>query len=112
MIVSRGRCETSSQHAAVRGATAFFDLGVARQGHTITGRQLHPLRVVARHEPLAETVAEDAAFATGCLGDERAGCVFGLDQPGRVKLHELGIADPATGLHRETKRVAGVLVAT
>ena len=29
-----------------------------------------------------------------------------------MELHELGIADPAAGIHREAERVAGVLVAT
>ena len=112
MIVSRGRCETSSQHAAVRRAAPFLDLGVARQGDPVPGRQLHPLRVVARHEPLAEAVAQDAALPAGRLGDEGAGRVLGLDQAGRVELHQLGVADPAAGLDREAERVAGVLVAT
>jgi hypothetical protein len=56
--------------------------------------------------------AEYAALPAGGLGDERAGRVLGLDEPGWVKLHELGIANPASGVHCEPERVAGVLVAT
>jgi hypothetical protein len=89
----------------------FFDFCVACQRHAIACRQLHPLGVVARHESLADAVAEDAAFAARCFRDERSGCFFGLDESRRVELHELGIAEAAAGVDGETKGVAGVFVA-
>ena len=98
--------------AAVRGAAALLDLGVAGQRDAVARGELEPLGVVLVHEALAETVAQDAALAARRLGDEGAGGVLGLDDAARVELHELRVAQAAAGLDGEAERVAGVLVAS
>jgi hypothetical protein len=109
MIVSRGRCETSS-HAAARGAASLLDLGVLRQRHPVAGRQFHPFGVVPCHEPLAQGVAQHAALSSRRLRDERARGVLRREETRRVELDELGVADPAAGEHGEPEGVPGVLV--
>ncbi len=99
------------QHASARRAAARLDLGVARERNAVACGELHPLGVVALHETLAERVAEDAALAARCLRHERTGRVHRLEEAGRMELHELRIADTAAGLHGETERVPGILVA-
>ena len=112
MICVRGRCETSSQHTSSRCAAALLDLGVGGERDSVTGGQFHPFGVVAFHEAFAEVVAQDSAFAAGGLGYQRARGVLGFDQPGRMELDKLRIADPAAGFERQTERVTGVFVAT
>ena len=95
---------------AVGRAAALLDLGVGGERDPVAGRQLHALGVVARHEALAEAVAQDAALAPRRLRDERAGGVLGFDEARRVELHELRIADAGAGLDGQAEGVAGVLV--
>ena len=95
MIVLARKVRDVEPDAAVRRAAALLDLGVGGERDAIAGRQLHALRVVARHEPLAEAVAQDAALAPRRLGDQRAGGLLGLDEARRMELHELRVADPA-----------------
>ena len=106
-----GQVRDVQPDAAVRGAAALLDLGVAGERHAVAGGQLHALGVVARHEALAEAVAQDAALAARRLADQGAGRALGLDDARGVELHELGVAQPAAGLDGEPERVAGVLVA-
>ena len=98
------------EHAAVRPAPALGDLRVVGQRHPVAGAQLHPLRVVAGHEPLAVGVVETAALAAHGLGHEHAGGLLGRDHAGRVELDELHVHHPAAGPQREGHRLAEVLV--
>ena len=96
--------------AAVGRAAPLLDLGVGGERDPVAGGQLHALGVVARHEPLAEAIAQDPALAPRRLRDERAGGLLGFDEARRVELHELRIADAGAGLHGQAEGVACVLV--
>ena len=97
--------------AAVRGAAAFDDLGVARECHAVAGRELHALGIVLGHVALTERVAQNAALAARRLAHEGAGRVGGLENARGVKLHELGVANLRPRERGEPERVAGILVA-
>ena len=58
-----------TQHFEINlGAATLGDLGVARQGDAVAGRELHALRVVLLHESLAERVAVNvSACCTRCV---------------------------------------------
>ena len=67
-----GQMRDVEPYAPLGGAAPFLDLRVGGQRHAVTGGQLHPVGVVARHEPLPEGVAQDPALAAGRLA--RPGC--------------------------------------
>jgi hypothetical protein len=69
------------EHPAVGAATSLGDLGVVGQRHPVAGRQLHPLGVVAGHEPLPEGVGEVAALTPDGLGDQGPGGLLGATIP-------------------------------
>jgi hypothetical protein len=100
------------QHGAAGRSPPFHDLGVAGERDAIACGQLHAFRVVARHEAFAHRVAEDPALAARGFGHERPRRVLRLDQPRRVELHELGVADARARFEGEAEGVAVVLVAT
>ena len=112
MICVRGRCEDVELHTSSRCAAAVLDLGEGGECHPVTGGQFHPVGVIAFHEPFTEGVPQDSAFAASRLGYQRASGVLGLDQPGRMELDKLGIADPPARLERQTERVTRIFVAT
>ena len=98
-------------HPSAGSAAALLDLGVGGQCDPIAGGQFHPLGVITFHEALTEVVAQDSALAASRLGYQCARGVLWLDQPGRMELDELRIADPPARLERQTERVTGVFVA-
>ena len=53
-------------------------------------------------------VAQDAALAAGGLGDQGAGGVLGLEQPGRVELHQLGVAQAGRRRRRASRNESPV----
>lgn len=98
-------------HASLGGPPPFLDLRVGSQGHAVAGGQLHTVRVVASHEPFPEHVAQDPALTPSGLADQGAGRVLRLDDPGRVELDQLRVAQAGSGLHGQAEGVAHVLVA-
>ena len=97
-------------HSPVLGAAPFGDLRIGGQRHPVAGRELHALWVVAFHEPLPQTVAQDSALSAGRLGDEGAGGVLGFDDARGMELDEFGIAQSRTSLDGQAEGVAGVLI--
>ena len=97
-------------HAAIGRAAPFLDLGVCSESDPVTGGELHALRVVLRHEPFAETIAEDAAFTSSRFRDECSGGALGVQDAGWVELDEFSVAKLSTGIHRQSERIAGVLI--
>ncbi len=95
------------QHGSVDATTA-LDLRRLRARDDIAGRELERVRRVARHEPLAVAVDEEAALAAAALRDEDAARV----ERRRVELHELHVLQRKTGVerHRHAVAVAGVRV--
>ena len=98
------------EHPAVGTTAALGDLGVVGQRDPVPGRQLHPLGVVAGHEPLSQGVLQVAALAAYGLGHQGARHLLGGDHPGRVELDQLHVLEPAAGPQGQVHAVAGVLV--
>jgi hypothetical protein len=99
------------EHPAIGPAATLEDLGVVGQGDPVPCRQLHPLRVVAGHEPLPGRVAEVPALTADGFGHQRAGRLLRGHHPGRVELDQFHVGQPAPGPERQVHPVAGVLVA-
>ena len=57
---------------AVREAAALVDLGLLGAGDDVAGGELHLVRRVPLHEPLALGVEQVRALAAGALGDQKA----------------------------------------
>src|SRR5207237_7481771 len=70
--VLRGLVGNVEIGAAVFGAAAFFHFGVDGAGNDIARGKFHALGIVFFHEPFAEFVAKDAAFAANGFGDENS----------------------------------------
>ena len=88
------------------------DLRIGGQGDAVTSGQLHPLGIVAFHEPLSQAVAQDSALTAGRLGDQGARGILGFDDARRMELDELGVAQTRSGLDGQAERIAGVLIPT
>ena len=100
------------QDAPALRASAGQDLAVVRVGHAVPRGELEALRVVARHEALAERVPQDPALAADGLRYERARELLRPRHPRRVELHHLHVPQLAARAQREREAVAVVLVAT
>ena len=66
---------------------------------------------VVEHEPLAFTVAENAALAANALGDQDASHARRPDHPGGVKLDKLHVHERGAGAIGQRVPVAGILPA-
>ncbi len=76
-----------------------------RAGHDVARSQL--LRfVVALHEPFEIYVAQDAAFAAQCFGEQKPRRAFDGERGG-MKLHKLHIRENGTGFVSDGHAVAG-----
>jgi hypothetical protein len=62
--------------------------------------------------PSLISVAQYGALASDGLRYEHAGGGLGPDEPRWMELHQFGVADPGTGVERQTERIASALVAT
>ena len=76
--------------AAARPAP-FQHLGRYRPGHYVPCRELHPVGIVALHEPFPSHVQEDPPFAPDRLRHQPAAGVVGVDRARRVELDHLHI---------------------
>src|SRR2546430_14981830 len=99
------------EYPAVGAATAFHDLRVDGERHSIPRAEFHALRVVALHEALVVAVEEATALAADGLGNQGAGHLFRRQHSGWMELYELHVHEPAAGLERQGHSLAVVLVA-
>mmetsp|Transcript_37468 Transcript_37468/g.94563 ORF Transcript_37468/g.94563 Transcript_37468/m.94563 type:complete len:610 (-) Transcript_37468:711-2540(-) len=87
---------------------ALHQLVVDRARHDVTRRQLHPLGVVLRHEPLAAQVVQLATLTAYRLrNEEGAALAGGVVQRGGVELDELHVAHARVRAERHGDAIAG-----
>src|SRR5882762_1255133 len=87
---SAGLCEIS-KYAPPCSVPALFHLRVDRPRHHVPRRQLHPLGIVAFHEPLTILVAQNAALAAHRLRHQNPLHARRPHHPSRMKLHEFHV---------------------
>jgi len=102
-LAHEGRIAMGDVEPHVLGARA-LQLGVDGPGDDVAGREVGHL-VVAGHEGVARQAAQHAALASHRLGDqERLG--LGVEQAGRMELHELHVRDGGAGPVRHRHAIA------
>src|SRR5215212_3848387 len=79
-------------------ATSLLYLCVVRPRDHVARRELHLLRVVFLHIPLALGVAEQSSLATHALGDEQTAHARGPYHPCRMELHHLHVHQLGPGV--------------
>ena len=91
--VLRAEMRNVDPHPAVLRAATFADLEERGARDQVARRALHARRVVARHESLAQTIAQIASGAPQAFLEQRAGHQRARNhEAGRVELHHLHVA--------------------